>query len=292
MAVEKLLTVQNIAVEYKNRTGAGSRRIIDDVSFEIGVGETLALVGESGSGKSTIGKAVLGLTPIESGAVHFLGKEISSMTRRQRRVMAGQIQAVFQNPYGSLNPALTVGQILAEPLLVKGRMSRADIEARISQLLKSVHLPVDAISRYPGSFSGGQRQRIAIARAIALEPALVVCDEPTSALDVTTQASVLRLLKELQHRMNSAFLFITHDLAVVRDFASRVIVLRDGRIVETGTAQEICENPKNQYTQELVASAPVPDPILQRERRLARVRRVQEVNDRRNDMAFSPPEGL
>jgi peptide/nickel transport system ATP-binding protein len=188
-----------------------------------------------------------------------------------RRALASSIQAVFQNPYGSLNPALTVGRTLAEPLLVAGDIPKAEVHARIGDLLHRVGLPEDAATRYPAQFSGGQRQRIAIARAAARRPKLIVCDEPTSALDVTTQAAALELLAELQGVLGCAFLFITHDLAVVKEFADRTIVLEHGRIVEEGRSVEVCDRPSHPYTQRLVAAAPVPDPLLQRRRRDGRL---------------------
>ncbi|WP_417215719.1 ABC transporter ATP-binding protein [Arthrobacter sp.] len=265
---KKLLEVNSLAVEYR-KPGFKSRplRVIQDVSFDLHEGETLALVGESGSGKSTIGKAILGLTPSKGGSIKFREQEISALGRRERRTLANQMQVIFQNPYGSLNPALSIGQILAEPLTASGAYTRATASARIAELLERVKMPTDTVGRYPGNFSGGQRQRIAIARALALDPALVICDEPTSALDVSTQAAVLELLGEIQSQTNVAYLFITHDLAVVREFADRAIVLEQGRIVEEGESRRICDAPQHPYTQRLIAAAPVPDPRIQRERR-------------------------
>lgn len=267
-----LLTVQNLAIEYK-RPGwrRSSIRVIHDVSFEIAVGQTLALVGESGSGKSSIGRAVLGLTPAAEGNIEFQGHDLLAMNKRDRRMMSGDLQVIFQNPYGSLNPGLTIGQILVEPLEASGKFSRAQAQRRIVELLDRVHMPKDTVNRFPGNFSGGQRQRIAIARALALEPKLVVCDEPTSALDVSTQAAVLDLLRELQEGLDVSYLFITHDLAVVRTFADRVIVLEQGRIVEEGDSAAVCDNPTHPYTKKLVAAAPVPNPRMQQERREARL---------------------
>lgn len=267
-----ILTVSNLAVEYK-RPGFRStpNRVIHDVSFELHSHETLALVGESGSGKSTIGSAVLGLTPIASGRIEFQGKEISSLSRAQRRPLARSIQVIFQNPYGSLNPALTIGQILAEPLTAQGRLSATEARRKVGELLERVKMPRETFGRYPGNFSGGQRQRIAIARALALDPALIVCDEPTSALDVSTQAAVLDLLREIQGDLGTAYLFITHDLAVVREFAHRTMVLEHGVLVEQGLSEQVCDAPEHPYTQKLIAAAPVPDPRIQRERRNRRL---------------------
>jgi len=266
-----LLQVQGLAVDYR-RPGFRTEplRVIRDVGFRIAAGETLALVGESGSGKSTIGRAVLGLTPAAHGSIHFDGRDITHLSRRARRPLAADLQVIFQNPYGSLNPALTIGQILTEPLAASGRFSRAQADARVRELLSRVHMPTDTLDRYPGNFSGGQRQRIAIARALALRPRLIVCDEPTSALDVSTQAAVLELLSELQADTGLAYLFITHDLAVVNEFADRVIVLEHGLIVEAGSSRQVCQTPQHPYTQRLVAAAPVPDPRLQASRRRAR----------------------
>jgi ABC-type glutathione transport system ATPase component len=266
-----VLKVDGLKVSYRGRgLGAKERVVVDGVDLAIDAGETLALVGESGSGKSTIGNAILGLVPVAGGRVEIDGTDATRLSRRGRRGMARTVQAIFQNPYGSLNPWITVGQTLAEPLRVAGR-SRSETADRLKYLLERVRLPQDALDRYPSEFSGGQRQRIAIARAIALEPRLVVCDEPTSALDVLTQAAVLRLLRELQDDLGIAYLFITHDLAIVREFAARVCVLQSGTIVEEGVSTEVCDDPQHPYTRQLVAAAPVPDPVLQRERRAARL---------------------
>ena len=269
---EPLLSVQNLAIEYQ-RPGwrKSAHRVIHDVGFEIKAGQTLALVGESGSGKSSIGRAVLGLTTATRGKIQFQGQDLLAINKKERRRLSGDLQVIFQNPYGSLNPGLTIGQILIEPLEASGKFTRIQARHRVAELLDRVHMPADTISRYPGNFSGGQRQRIAIARALALEPKLVVCDEPTSALDVSTQAAVLDLLRELQDGLNVSYLFITHDLAVVRTFADRVIVLEQGRIVEEGRSAAVCDTPQNPYTKRLVAAAPVPDPVLQRVRRSARL---------------------
>jgi len=273
---EPALSVRDLAVRYpRRRASIFARRqppaeVVQSVSFDIARGETLALVGESGSGKTTIGNAVLGLAPVHAGTIRLNGQEVAHASAADRRRLASELQVVFQNPYGSLNPSLTVGDILAEPLRVARRMSAGESRAVVRSLLEQVGMPADAADRYPGAFSGGQRQRIAIARAIAVEPQVIVCDEPTSALDVSTQKIVLELLQRLQKEKGIAYLFITHDLAVVRHFADRVAVLDHGRIVETGTAEQVCERPENPYTRRLVAAAPVPSPALQRRRREAR----------------------
>ncbi|MFF4357669.1 ABC transporter ATP-binding protein [Streptomyces sp. NPDC001604] len=267
-----ILQVDRLAVRYPSR---GLRKppttVIENVSFEVGQAETVALVGESGSGKTTIGRAVLGLTPVSGGRVLLDGRDITHLTGRARRALSTDLQAIFQNPYGSLNPALPVGRTLAEPLLTGSPRSRAEVRDHIADLLRRVGLPEDAADRYPAQFSGGQRQRIAIARAVARQPKLIICDEPTSALDVTTQAAALDLLGELQESLGCAYLFITHDLAVVKEFAARTLVLQHGRIVEEGRSTDVCDRPRHEYTQRLVAAAPVPDPVLQRSRRQKRL---------------------
>ncbi len=266
-----LLTVDKLVIEYASRRlRQPPARVIEDVSFTIARAETLALVGESGSGKTTIGKALLGLTPVAGGRIALAGTDITALHGPARRALAADIQAVFQNPYGSLNPSLTVGRTLAEPLLTAG-LAKTEVSTRIADLLQRVGLPPDAASRYPAQFSGGQRQRIAIARAVARRPKLIVCDEPTSALDVTTQSAVLGLLSELQQGLGCSYLFITHDLAVVKEFATRTIVLQQGRIVDEGPSREVCDKPRHEYTRKLVAAAPVPDPHLQRRRREQRL---------------------
>ncbi|GGL04100.1 ABC transporter ATP-binding protein [Streptomyces flaveus] len=267
-----VLQLDGLAVRYPSR---GFRKppttVIEDVSFEVGRAETVALVGESGSGKTTIGRAVLGLTPVSGGRVLLDGRDITRLTGRARRALAPDLQAIFQNPYGSLNPALPVGRTLAEPLLADSTRSPREVRAHITDLLRRVGLPEDAADRYPAQFSGGQRQRIAIARAVARQPKIIICDEPTSALDVTTQAAALDLLAELQQSLGCAYLFITHDLAVVKEFAARTLVLQHGHIVEEGRSTDVCDQPQHEYTQRLVAAAPVPDPVLQRTRRQKRL---------------------
>jgi ABC-type glutathione transport system ATPase component len=272
MSVEPLLNVRSLSVEYPSpRLRRPPIRVVHDVDFSVGVRETVALVGESGSGKTTIGKAILGLVPPAAGQILLDGRDISALRPKERRALAVDLQAVFQNPYGSLNPSMKVGQILAEPLFADGSVSRADALTTVRRLLARVGMPADSVSRYPANFSGGQRQRIAIARAVARNPRLIVCDEPTSALDVTTQAAALDLLAELQDSLGVSYLFITHDLAVVKEFADRAIVLRGGSVVESGTSAQICRHPEHPYTRALLAAAPVPNPRIQRERRAARL---------------------
>jgi peptide/nickel transport system ATP-binding protein len=271
-----VLDVSHLCVDFRSRSRRGEKlAAVSDVSFSLDHGETLALVGESGSGKTTIARAILGLVRPTSGAIALEGRDITDLRGRRRRALARDLQVVFQDPYSSLNPYRNVGSTLVEPLRVQKVLSRKEIDAAIESLLSRVKLPPDSGTRFPSHFSGGQRQRIAIARALSVGPKLVVCDEPTSALDVSTQARVLGLFRELQQQSQLSYLFITHDLAVVRHFADRVLVLHHGRIVETGSAEQICEHPVHPYTQALVSAVPVPDPVVQRRRRLARTRSTQ-----------------
>ena len=270
-----LLDVRNLSVDYRRPGLRGTTfRAVDGASLHIARGETLGLVGESGSGKSTIGRAVLGLAPVAEGSITFAGTDITHLGRAARRRVAGGIQVVFQDPYSSLNPSMTIEQILAEPLTangVEGKRARA----RVRDLLDSVRLPADAAARLPKEFSGGQRQRIAIARALALEPKLIVADEAVSALDLSTQARVLDLFVEIQESTGVAYLFVTHDLAVVRNVSHRVAVLYRGEIVEQGSAQQVTTDPEHPYTQRLLMAAPVPDPDRQEQRRAHRLRLLE-----------------
>jgi len=267
---ESLLTVDDLVVEYP---GKGFRakpfQALKDVSIDIKPGETLGLVGESGSGKTTLGRAVLGLAPVTGGKITYDGKDISHLHRKERRALSSEIQVVFQDPYSSLNPSLTIEQILAEPLQARG-VASSTAKTRVRDLLDQVGLPSDARSRLPREFSGGQRQRIAIARALALDPKLIVCDEPVSALDLSTQERVLDLFIEIQERTGVAYLFITHDLAVVRHISHRVAVMFRGEIVENGDGDQVTSAPVHPYTQRLFMAAPVPDPDKQEVRRVER----------------------
>ncbi|WP_063726726.1 oligopeptide/dipeptide ABC transporter ATP-binding protein [Streptomyces sp. RTd22] len=266
-----LLELSDLAVTYP---APGRRsaplRAVDGVSLRVEPGETVGLVGESGSGKSTIGRAVLGLTRAAEGRISFDGADITRASARVRRALASDLQVVFQDPYSSLNPSHPVGKTLAEPLLRRKGTGRERAGAEIRRLLAAVGLPDDAADRHPARFSGGQRQRVAIARALAVSPRLVVCDEPVSALDVSTQAQVINLLAALQAELGVAYLFIAHDIAVVRHISHRVVVLYRGRVMESGPAAEVCLRPSHPYTRALVAAAPVPDPALQRKRRQVR----------------------
>ena len=265
-----LLDVQDLVVRYRGKGRFGtSFQALSGVSLDLAAGETLGLVGESGSGKTTIGRALLGLAPVASGRISFAGRDITSVSRRERRALSRDLQVVFQDPYSSLNPARTIGDTLAEPLSVQG-VPAQEARARVRELLDRVHLPLNAMDRLPREFSGGQRQRIAIARALALQPRLIVCDEPVSALDLTTQARVLDLFLEIQRDTGVAYLFISHDLDVVRHVSHRVAVLYSGEIVEQGDAEQVTRAPQHPYTQRLLLASPVPDPDRQAARRDAR----------------------
>jgi oligopeptide/dipeptide ABC transporter ATP-binding protein len=263
----RLLDVSGLTVRYRGGHRKPPLTALRDVCLTICPGETVALVGESGSGKSTLGNALLGLVPPVAGTIVFDGEDITHATARRRRALTRDIQVVFQDPYGSLNPVRKVGQTLAEPLRAHERLDRDATAQRVGSALERVGLSPDAAALYPGQFSGGQRQRIAIARALMLSPRLIICDEPLSALDLSVQAQVLNLLASLQRELGLSYLFITHDLAVVPHIARTVTVLYRGRVVETGPAAQVCQQPAHPYTRALIAAAPVPDPVEQRARR-------------------------
>lgn len=264
---DKILSVENLDVTYaaKGFKKEGFKAL-HSVSIEVAQSETLGLVGESGSGKTTLGRAILGLAPVTAGKIEFLGRDISHATRGERRELSKDLQVVFQDPYTSLNPAMEVGQILAEPLEIQG-LDGAAARKRIAELLDQVGLPSDALHRMPREFSGGQRQRVAIARALALQPKLIVCDEPVSALDLTTQARILDLFLQIQKDTGVSYLFVSHDLDVVRHISHRVAVMLKGEIVEQGPAAQVTVNPTHPYTQKLLMASPVPDPDRQAARR-------------------------
>lgn len=265
-----LLSVRGLVTEFPaKKRRQPPFRALHGIDLDVAPGETVGLVGESGSGKTTLGRAVLGLAPVTEGTVTFDGRDITHAGAKERRTIAAELQVVFQDPYTSLNPAMTIEETLSEPLLVQG-VSRAEARRRVADLLDRVHLPTDARTRLPREFSGGQRQRVAIARALALEPRLIVCDEPVSALDLSTQARVLDLLMEIRETTGVAYLFISHDLAVVRHISHRVAVMYRGELVETGEAQAVTSAPSHPYTQRLLMASPVPHPGRQRERRAAR----------------------
>ncbi|MDR1824694.1 MAG: ATP-binding cassette domain-containing protein [Bifidobacteriaceae bacterium] len=267
-----LIDIKEVDVTYPAQ-GFGKKpfKALTSVSLDIRPGETVGLVGESGSGKTTLGRAVLGLAPVTAGVIDYGGRDIAHLGRRERRALASDIQVVFQDPYSSLNPSLTIEQILAEPLTARGVAGKT-ARTRVRDLLGQVALPADAAGRLPREFSGGQRQRIAIARALALDPKLIVCDEPVSALDLSTQAKVLDLFIDIQRRTGVAYLFISHDLAVVRHVSHRVAVMYHGEIVEAGDGDQVTAHPQHPYTQRLFMAAPVPDPDRQAKRRVERQR--------------------
>lgn len=258
---EPLLQVSGLEVGYPARKRRDPPvRAVDGVDFVLAQGTTLGLVGESGSGKSTIGKAVLGLVQPTAGRITLHGRDITHATARERRALSGHLQVIFQDPYGSLNPSRTIGKTLGEPLRVVHRMDRRRAAARVVEVLDQVGMPPDAADRYPAAFSGGQRQRIAIARALTFRPDVIVCDEPTSALDLSVQAQIINLLLDLQERFGLSYLFISHDMDVVRHLSHRIAVLTRGRIVEQGQAAQVTDAPTHSYTRRLLAA--VPDPFV------------------------------
>jgi ABC-type oligopeptide transport system ATPase subunit len=272
----KLLEVTELHKHFPIREGllverkVGEVKAVDGVSFDIAEGETLGLVGESGSGKSTTGYCILQLMKPTSGSVRFEGTELIGLGREAMRKMRREMQIVFQDPYSSLDPRMTVGDIVGEPLVVHGIGSRRDRGARIRELLDVVGFNPSFTNRYPHEFSGGQRQRIGIARALALSPKLIVCDEPVSALDVSIQAQILNLLKDLQRDFGLTYLFIAHDLAVVRSMSDRIAVMNKGELVEIGPAEQVYTNPQDDYTKALLSAVPIPDPRAMKERKAAR----------------------
>ena len=267
---EPLLDVHDLRIEYRSRSRRTVLRPVDRVNLRVRRGETVGLVGESGSGKSTIGNAILGLVRPAGGRILFQDEDITDATPPRRRALSRHMQVVFQDPYGSLNPVRAVGGVLTEPLRLAARLGRGEAAARVADTLRLVGMPADAARRYPAEFSGGQRQRIAIARALVLEPELIICDEPTSALDLSVQAQILNLLLDLQQRLGLSYLFISHDIDVIRHMSHRIAVLHHGRIVEEGPASAVAADPRDPYTKELLGAVPVPDPREQAARRAAR----------------------
>jgi ABC-type oligopeptide transport system ATPase subunit len=273
-----LLRVQGLKKYFPVRSGlliertVDYVRAVDDVSFDIYEGETLGLVGESGSGKSTTGYCILQLLKPTEGSIVFMGKELTGLGREAMRRTRRDLQIVFQDPYASLDPRMTVGDIVAEPLQVHGIGGRSERRQKVRELLDTVGFNPNYTNRYPHEFSGGQRQRIGIARALALEPKLIICDEPVSALDVSIQAQIINLLKDLQRDLGLTYLFVAHDLAVVRTMSDRIAVMNRGRLVEIGTAREVYDNPREDYTKALLSAVPVPDPRRMKERKAERRR--------------------
>ena len=264
-----VLAVADLATHFETR--AGTIRAVDGVSFEISAGETLGLVGESGCGKSSLGRAVVGLVRATAGSIRLDGKEVAGLDRRAMRPYRATVQMIFQDPYASLNPRLPVGRIIEEPLLVHRRGERAERRAKVAHLMQRVGLRPDWIDRHPHEFSGGQRQRIGIARALALEPRLLICDEPVSALDVSVQAQVVNLLVDLQRELGLAYLFISHDLSILRYLADRVLVMYLGKIVEVAARREVWSRPLHPYTHGLIEAVPLSDPEAARTTRRRRL---------------------
>jgi len=271
MSAATILEVKNLKKHFQVRRGLLQRTIaevkaVDGVSFSLAAGETLCLVGESGCGKSTVGRLILRLLDATSGDIVFKGENITAMSREAMRGKRQALQIVFQDPYASLNPRLTAGTIVAEPVENFARLRRAEREERVRELLARVGLGADALHKYPFEFSGGQRQRLGIARALALSPSVIVADEPVSALDVSVQAQVLNLMMDLQAELGLAYLFISHDLGVVEHMADRVAVMYLGRIVEIAGKEQLFASPRHPYTRALISAAPLPDPSARRER--------------------------
>ena len=267
-----LVELQNLKVYFPIKSGVvldrhvGDIRAVDDVSLQIKRGETVGLVGESGCGKSTVGRTIVRLYKPTAGRILFEGRDISQLGENELRPLRRRMQMVFQDPYASLNPRHSVGRIVGEPLRTHGLANRREAAGRVRDLLKIVGLPGDAAGRYPHEFSGGQRQRIGLARAIALNPDFVVADEPVSALDVSIQAQIINLLEQLQDEFDLTYLFIAHDLAVVRHISDRIAVMYLGWIVEVSSAAELYEKPLHPYTISLLSAVPIPDPIVERQR--------------------------
>jgi peptide/nickel transport system ATP-binding protein len=267
-----LVELEHLKVYFPIKSGivldrhVGDIRAVDDISLTIRRGETLGLVGESGCGKSTVGRTILRLYKPTEGRILFDGQDISRLGETELRPLRRRMQMVFQDPYASLNPRHSVGRIIGEPLRTHGLSSKREATGRVRDLLKVVGLPSDAVGRYPHEFSGGQRQRIGLARALALNPDFIVADEPVSALDVSIQAQIINLFEQLQDEFDLTYLFIAHDLAVVRHISDRIVVMYLGWIVEVSPAAELYENPLHPYTISLLSAVPIPDPVVEKQR--------------------------
>jgi len=268
---QALLEIRNLKKYFPVRRGVLSRVVshvqaVDDVSFTIRKGETFGLVGESGCGKTTTGRAVLRLIEPDSGEIRFEGADMLRLGARALRDLRRDMQIIFQDPYASLNPRMTIRTIVGEPFAIHGIATGSDRDNRVAELLKTVGLEPSVMSRYPHEFSGGQRQRIGIARALALRPKLIVADEPVSALDVSIQSQIINLLADLQVQFGLTYLFISHAIPVIEHISTRIGVMYVGKLVEVGTSQQICVNPKHPYTQALLSAVPVPDPAARKHR--------------------------
>jgi oligopeptide/dipeptide ABC transporter ATP-binding protein len=261
-----LLEIENLTKHFRTKDGTGSVQAVNGVSLHLKRGETLGIVGESGCGKSTLARLILRLIEPTAGAVRFAGEDLMALPLSELRLRRRDMQLIFQDPYASLDPRLTVGAIVGEPLAIHRVGSRKDRRERVAELLKTVGLDADAITRYPHEFSGGQRQRIGIARAIALEPKLIIADEPVSALDVSIQSQILELLLDLKARLSLSYIFISHDLAVIEHVSDRVAVMYLGRIVETTDTESLYRQPAHPYTEALISAVPQPDPERDRTR--------------------------
>jgi oligopeptide transport system ATP-binding protein len=279
MTGEPLLEVTDLVKHFPIKSGlvidrtVDYVRAVDGISFSVDKGETLGLVGESGSGKSTTCRVVLQLLKPTSGSVKFDGREIAGLGRRELRPLRREMQMIFQDPYASLNPRKRIGQIVGDQLKVQKVASGKELRIRVEGLLERVGLSPEHYNRFPHEFSGGQRQRIGIARALALEPKLVFCDEPVSALDVSIQAQIVNLLDDLQDELGLTYVFVAHDIGVVRHISDRIAVMNHGKIVETGDADQVCEHPRDDYTKKLLTAVPIPDPresVVRRRERAAR----------------------
>jgi oligopeptide transport system ATP-binding protein len=273
MSGELLLEVTDLVKHFPVKRGllfdreVDQVRAVDGVSFSVAKGETLGLVGESGSGKSTLARAVLQLLKPTSGSVRFEGDEIAGLSRRAMRPLRCQMQMIFQDPYASLNPRKRVGQIVAEPLRLQGVAKGGALRREVQELLERVGLSPEHYDRFPHEFSGGQRQRIGIARALALGPKLIVADEPVSALDVSIRAQIVNLLADLQDELGLTYIFVAHDIGIVRHVSDRIAVMHEGKLVEQGPADQVCERPQDAYTKTLLGAVPIPDPREARSRR-------------------------
>lgn len=270
-----LLKVEHLSKEFPAESGMFAKRFskrvvsaVNDISFEIYPGETFGLVGESGCGKSTTGRTIMRLTKPTAGKVFFQGKDVAEMSKHEIKDMRREMQFIFQDPYASLNPRMTIGEIVSEPMTIHGVGTKEERIERVRELLDVVGLNPEHINRYPHEFSGGQCQRIGIARALILEPKLIICDEPVSALDVSIQAQVVNLLQQLQREMGLSLIFIAHDLAVVKHISDRVLVMYLGHAVELGTYKEVYSNPQHPYTRALMSAVPIPDPDKEKNKQI------------------------